>query len=224
MEKVKLKETTIYWNISVLNSHVAIFAVLDPIPQFLRSSDTSSTQASESPKPASVEVDILTNCSIDSSEGEVNKDSPEPRRSQASTEKAASEITDSLVLQDTSLCEQTEEDSLPLNKAETVKNYDALAVNLQPEDDDLQRRKMMEDIQNTFQKDLSNEKEKLYRKDQGVSDADQLQGHEKDGRAAENFQCQSKIQTDLINLAVDLIPQSSSWRWRPGFPTLCYET
>lgn len=128
----------------------------------------------------------------------MNKDSPEPRRSQASTEKAASEITDSLVLQDTSLCEQTEEDSLPLNKAETVKNYDALAVNLQPEDDDLQRRKMMEDIQNTFQKDLSNEKEKLYRKDQGVSDADQLQGHEKDGRAAENFQCQSKIQTDLI--------------------------
>ena len=128
-------------------------------------------------------------------------DSPEPRRTQAATEKAASEITDSLVLQDTSLCEQTEEDSL-LNKAETIKNHDALAVKLQLKDDDLQRRKMTKDIQNTLQKDLPYEKEnfdeKFYRKDQGVSDADQLQGHEKDGRAAENFQCQSKIQTDLI--------------------------
>ena len=153
------------------------------------------------PKQASVEVDILTNCSIDSSEGEVNKDSPVPRRTQASTEKAASEITDSLVLQDTSLCEQTEEDSL-LNKAETIKNRDALAANLQLKDDDLQRRKMTEDMQNTLQKDLPYEKENfdenLYRKDQGILDADLLQGHEKDGRAAENFQCQSKIQTDLI--------------------------
>jgi len=127
----------------------------------------------------------------------VNKDSPEPRRTQASTEKAAPGITDFPVLQDTSLCEQTEEDSL-LNKAGTIKNHDALAVNLQLKDDDLQRRKMTEDVQNTLQKDLSYEKEKLYRKDQGVSDADQLQGHEKDGKAAENFQCQSKIQTDLI--------------------------
>ena len=132
----------------------------------------------------------------------MNNDSPEPRRTQASTEKAAPGITDFLVPQDTSLCEQTEEDSLPLNKAETVKNYDALAVNLQLKDADLQRRKMTEDMQNTLQKDLPSEKEnfdeRFYRKDQGVSDADQLQGHEKDGGAAENFTCQSKIQTDLI--------------------------
>lgn len=131
----------------------------------------------------------------------MNKDSPEPRRTQASTEKATSGITDSLVLQDTSLCEQTEEDSL-LNKAETIKNHDALAVNLQLKDDDLQRRKMTEDMQNTLQKDLPYEKEnfdeKFYRKDQGVSDADQLQGHENDDKAVENFQCPSKIQTDLI--------------------------
>lgn len=131
----------------------------------------------------------------------MNKDSPEPRRPQASTEKATPGITDFLVLQDTSLWEQTEEDSL-LSKAETIKNHDALAVNLQLKDYDLQRRKMTEDIQNTSQKDLPYQKENFdeafYRKDQGVSDADQLQGHEKDGRAAENFQCQSKIQTDLI--------------------------
>lgn len=131
----------------------------------------------------------------------MNKDSPEPRGNQASTEKAAPGITDFLVLQDTSLCEQTEEDCL-LNKAEAIKNHDALAVNLQQKDDDLKRRKMTEDMQNTLQKDLPYEKEnfddKRYRKDQGVLDADQLQGHEKDGRAAENFQCQSKIQTDLI--------------------------
>ena len=122
----------------------------------------------------------------------MNKDSLEPRRTQASTEKA-----DFLVLQDASLCEQTEEDSL-LNKTETIKNHDASAVNLQIKDDDLQRRKLTEDMQNTLQKDLPYEKEKIYRKDQGVSDADQLKGHEKDVKAAENFQCQSKIQTDLI--------------------------
>ena len=131
----------------------------------------------------------------------MNKDSPGPRRTRASSEKAAPGITDSLVLQHTSLCEQTGEDSL-LNEAETTKNHDALFVNLQLKDDDLQRRKMTEDMQNTLQKDLPCEKEnfdeRFYRKDQGVSGADQLQGHEKDGGAAENFPCQSKIQTDLI--------------------------